>query len=1057
MKRWLLVALILSVAPGGFATVLRSDSFSGTNGTPLVGRSLEQGSGAWSNKYTGGFLGAMTGTFSLTNGGVSANGSDTGASVYTAFDASAQTNGWTLNVTLIPRDNAPADFTMGIAETINKGHWINLGTNDVIRLTYYANTNNAGTFNCTMYDEGVAATSYDDQGRAQGYSVRTGKETVQPTDEIRLSITCYPLLGMIEGKAYNLTGGYELSRQRMAVYTPGLTNMLYAGFGLSGAVSNAASPALFTSFSIETPPDHKTARPLVAPEKFPFSMIFGMTAVTNDLLSAENMAPYQPIQFIHSPDLDNFAALRAAWPDKILTHQDAFGGLGMWKPDLSEVYPGHCLMKAGTRLTADCAATTNDTVLYVEDYTRIATSQTQINSITNSLSSYLILYALDASGHPDWSRAEHVRLVSVNTFSNTVTVKRAQLESSPLAFTNGQAVVAQHMMFWTAPNGGQWQVNFSLECPRGGPFNMTGAEWYALRKKQRIWQTGADGIETDVSRWQWGNPTVSSGFMDCNNDLVIDYGYINGVNSFGLGSQVYLRNLRELLGPNKVIQMDGNDATYGQRGWQYVNGVQMESFPDANRFDRFSVAFLHLRQWVTNVTEPIALSYPFTKTRTFLFGKVKDDDGTTGEWRFRVGFAAALLTGMPHPFNSITDLNFDPANPDALPDISLIRGLFPWDEYNGGTNVNDWQWLGKPLGAAVQVLDQVGSTNLLASTVWQWKTETGFSADCAITNGEYSTTITAIPSNTSPWVKTNYPGSLVPKALWFGTRLEIQSGAPTIATNQDYTLEFEAKGNDSWTVNGQTFEKVPRSLMTDGVADYGPQIPASVFLGTNWTFYRFSMVSDTNTPPPLVFGFSEQVGDAAIRNIHLHQGGAERWMREFEHGRVYLNMTKTPWTVNVGTGAVQRLVGTQIPEVNNGAAENGMLTIPAWDAVFLRTWTVDAWKSAYFTSNQLTNAAVSGDLADPDGDGFSNFQEYTAGTNPQDAQSKFLVGGGVGRTQQVQLNWSSVSGRVYDVYWSTNLLSAFVPLQTNIDQSAYTNPAPSNAVRGFYKIKVRRR
>jgi hypothetical protein len=50
-----------------------------------------------------------------------------------------------------------------------------------------------------------------------------------------------------------------------------------------------------------------------------------------------------------------------------------------------------------------------------------------------------------------------------------------------------------------------------------------------------------------------------------------------------------------------------------------------------------------------------------------------------------------------------------------------------------------------------------------------------------------------------------------------------------------------------------------------------------------------------------------------------------------------------------------------------------------------------------------------------------------------------------------------VSGRVYSVYWTTNLMNSFQSLETNIvwPQSSWTDLVHGAQEVGFYRIKVR--
>jgi hypothetical protein len=49
------------------------------------------------------------------------------------------------------------------------------------------------------------------------------------------------------------------------------------------------------------------------------------------------------------------------------------------------------------------------------------------------------------------------------------------------------------------------------------------------------------------------------------------------------------------------------------------------------------------------------------------------------------------------------------------------------------------------------------------------------------------------------------------------------------------------------------------------------------------------------------------------------------------------------------------------------------------------------WKDDYFSAGELSDDLVSGDDADPDGDGLKNWQEYLHMSDPRNADSKGLV------------------------------------------------------------------
>jgi hypothetical protein len=112
----------------------------------------------------------------------------------------------------------------------------------------------------------------------------------------------------------------------------------------------------------------------------------------------------------------------------------------------------------------------------------------------------------------------------------------------------------------------------------------------------------------------------------------------------------------------------------------------------------------------------------------------------------------------------------------------------------------------------------------------------------------------------------------------------------------------------------------------------------------------------------------------------------------------------------------------------------------------------DEWETQYFGGS--TNAHPHA----PAATGVNTIYEtYIAGLNPTNPASVFLISDFRPLTSASTLQWQSVSGRVYSVYWTTNLLSGFQPLETNIvwPQSNWTNTIQELQAGGFYLVKVR--
>jgi len=119
--------------------------------------------------------------------------------------------------------------------------------------------------------------------------------------------------------------------------------------------------------------------------------------------------------------------------------------------------------------------------------------------------------------------------------------------------------------------------------------------------------------------------------------------------------------------------------------------------------------------------------------------------------------------------------------------------------------------------------------------------------------------------------------------------------------------------------------------------------------------------------------------------------------------------------------------------------------------------TSDDWKINFFGS--VTNS-LAADNVDADGDGLSNLQEYLAGTDPTNPQSKLQFsnsGMTVNGKPEVTFSWLTAPGKNYTLEAQTSLEGgSWAPVATNagdgyVNQIVLTNYS-GNA--RFYRIRL---
>jgi hypothetical protein len=135
-------------------------------------------------------------------------------------------------------------------------------------------------------------------------------------------------------------------------------------------------------------------------------------------------------------------------------------------------------------------------------------------------------------------------------------------------------------------------------------------------------------------------------------------------------------------------------------------------------------------------------------------------------------------------------------------------------------------------------------------------------------------------------------------------------------------------------------------------------------------------------------------------------------------------------------------------------ALTGLITCSDRSASSFSDGIPDSWRLRYFGS---TNNLLSAASADADGDGATNWQEYQAGTDPNDANSVLRLKSAAGQPQECVVHWPSVSGKQYVIERAASLAApSWTPIGTNSGTGLDLEYRDTGGAAGarFYRVRL---
>lgn len=168
-------------------------------------------------------------------------------------------------------------------------------------------------------------------------------------------------------------------------------------------------------------------------------------------------------------------------------------------------------------------------------------------------------------------------------------------------------------------------------------------------------------------------------------------------------------------------------------------------------------------------------------------------------------------------------------------------------------------------------------------------------------------------------------------------------------------------------------------------------------------------------------------------------------------GNIRADMTEGTYTIEFTPVAGYQTPANQSVQVIAG-------TTQTYSIEYLPNQTPqESWRQTHFGSS--ANSGNGADSADPDGDGYSNLAEYTAGTHPTNASDHFKAQSPTRGAGTFSLSTAGKTGRTYELQRSSTLTSAsWTPVLSQgpltADATVTLTDAASPAGSAFYRIQV---